>query len=144
SIGEWPLAAYPPMLRVPGTGPSVAQALALYRGGLHRRLCCLLARRVRVAPERRQQQAGECQHRLENRKGRPVGVEAVERPAGDRGPDAVGERKGSEHDTVDAAIGSKAEIAADKERHQIDLGADADAAQRRPDKWRGPAQTACQ
>src|SRR6516164_23543 len=112
----------------------------LFRGARQR----LPQRRKRIGPQTKEDQTANGQHDHEYGKGRRVGMKPVEACAAQRRPDADTQRENSKYRSVEFRIVSQPKIAAGEERHQVDLGADAEPTGYRAEKWRKPTGAAYQ
>src|SRR5579863_116478 len=84
----------------------------------------MVTRRIAVWPQPQEDQAGDKQHDLINAEDRRVGMEPVEAVAGEGRAETDPEAEHPEHRAVYLCVVSEPEIAAGKERHQVDLSAD--------------------
>ena len=102
----------------------------------------VLGRRIGIGPEPDEQRARNDQGRHVDDEDRLVGVEAVERETAQGRTEAGSNAEHGKHDAIDLAVRLEPEVATEKESHQVDLGADAGAAQDGADKGDKPAAPA--
>src|SRR6516165_737932 len=98
----------------------------------------LRRRRKGIGPQPKEDQAADGQHDLEDHEGRRIGLKPIEAYSAQGRPDADTHRKDPKHDPVELGVIAQPEIAAGEERHQIDLGTDAEPAGYCTEKWRKP------
>src|SRR6516162_10483634 len=96
----------------------------------------------RIGPQPQKNQATGSQQDHEDRKGRRIGMKPVEARPAQRRTNADTERKNPKHGPIEFCVITQPEIAAGEERHQVDLGADAEPAGDSAKKRRKPCGTA--
>jgi len=101
-------------------------------------------RRKRIGPQPQKNQATGSQQDHGDRKGRRIGMKPVEARPAQRRTNADTERKNPKHGPIEFCVITQPEIAVGEERHQVDLGANAEPADDSAEKRRKPCGTARQ
>src|SRR6516225_3619113 len=137
--------------RSPGTHPPSgwrSQGLMI-KGGSSRHLFRstgdgLPQRRKGIGPQPKEDQTTHGEQDHEEGEGRGVGMKPVKARAAQCRPDADTKRKNPKHRAIEFRVIAQPEIAAGEERHQVDLGADAEPAGYGAEKWRKSASATYQ